>query len=89
MLATRNIVYLILFHVVWSVYAVVFFTLILFLSFSTDPDLIFWSNVELPWSFTVFVVVFQALVYIVLLQQIFREIQSLCICPKLRTGHFA
>ena len=40
-----------------------FFTLILFLSFSTDHDLVR-SNVELHWSSTVFVVLFQALVYI-------------------------
>ena len=42
-----------LFHVVWSVFAVVFFTLILFLSFSTDHNLVS-SNDELHWSFTGF-----------------------------------
>ena len=62
-LASRNIVYLSLFHVVWSDFAVVLLTSILFLSFSTDHVLV-WSNVELHWSFTVFAVVFQALVYI-------------------------
>ena len=61
-----DILYLSLFHVVSSVFVVVFFTLILFLSFSTDHDLV-WSNVELHWSFTVFAVVFQALVYIIAL----------------------
>ena len=65
-LVSRNIgVYLSLFHIVWSVFAVVFRTLILFLSFSTDHDLV-WSNVELHWSFTVFAVVFQALVYVII-----------------------
>ena len=44
-------------------FALVFFTLILFLSFSADHDLVR-SNVELHWSSTVFAVLFQALVYI-------------------------
>ena len=53
-LASRSIVYLGLFHVGWSDFAVVF---------STEHVLV-WSNVEPRWSFTVFAVVFQALVYI-------------------------
>ena len=63
-MASRNIVYLSLFHVVWSVFVVVFFTLTLFLCFSTDHDLV-WSNVELHWRFRVFGAVFQAVVYII------------------------
>ena len=39
-LASRNNVYLRLFHVVWSVFALVFLALILFLSFWTDHDLV-------------------------------------------------
>ena len=61
-MVSRNIVYLDLFHVVWSVFAVVFLTLILFSSFSIDHDL-FWSIVELNWSFKVSAVGFQALVH--------------------------
>ena len=58
-MVSRHIVYLGLFHAVWSD----FLTLILFSSFSIDHDLV-WSNVELHvyWSFKVSEVVFQALI---------------------------
>ena len=45
--------YLSLFLVVWPLFVVVFLTLILCVSFSTDHDLV-WSNVELHWLFMVF-----------------------------------